>query len=260
MKVPDSNDWIRTASDQVFRSVGLAAKRDLQKDPSGTQISQLVMQAQQLTDSIIRETVEYGPKDRRPACAEGCSACCHLHVVAHPMEVLAAADFLCQIKTSEELAEIQQRIVGHLEQTNDLDAEARRSIRPACPLLNDGRCEIYPVRPVSCRGWNSLDRSVCDADLADPSLKVATPVNLGQYVLAGRVTEGLAAASHSQRLESRPIDFVRGLQIALKDSQNCAREWRAGSDLFSAAVNDTVFPGEPDPDEEDARMTLWKSL
>ena len=87
MSVPDSNDWIRKASDQVFRSVGMAAKRDLQKDPSGTQISQLVMQAQQLTDSIIRETVEYGPKDRRPACAEGCSACCHLHVVAHPMEV-----------------------------------------------------------------------------------------------------------------------------------------------------------------------------
>ncbi len=260
MSVPDSNDWIRKASDQVFRSVGMAAKRDLQKDPSGTQISQLVMQAQQLTDSIIRETVEYGPKDRRPACAEGCSACCHLHVVAHPMEVLAAADYLRQIIPFEKLAEIQQRIIRHLEQTDNLDAEARRSIRPACPLLNECRCEIYPVRPVSCRGWNSLDRNVCDADLADPSLKAATPVNLAQYVLAGRVTEGLAAASYSQHLESRPIDFVRGLQIALADPEGSAHEWRAGRGIFSAAVNDNVFPGLPNPDEEEARMTLWKSL
>ncbi len=256
----DSNDWFRNASDQVFRAVGTAAKKDLQQDSYGTQISQLVQKAQLLTDSIIRDTVEYGPINHHPVCAEGCNACCHLHVVAHPMEVIAVAEHLHRTTTREELGEIQQRINQHIDQTNGQNAEARRSIRPACPLLKDGRCEIYSVRPIACRGWNSLDRNICDADLADPSLKAATPVNLGQYVMAGRVAEGLAAASFSLSLESHAIDFVRGLRIALEDPELSARLWRGRGDVFSAAVNDTVFPGSQNVEEEDARLSLWNSL
>lgn len=257
---PTADGRLPDAAEKVFRTVGNAARQDLQHDHHGARIHELVQHAQQLTDAVIREVVEASPTARRPACCEGCAACCHLHIVVTSVEVLAIAAHMHDQMTSENLADVRERIDGHIEQTDGLDASARRQIRPACPLLESGRCAIYSVRPISCRGWNSLDRSVCDADIANPEANAKTPVNLGQYVLAGRVVEGLAAASHSMRLENRPLDFARGLRIALDDPAKTAMAWRAGTDVFAEAVNERVFPGSRDFDEERARTSLWNSL
>jgi hypothetical protein len=213
-----------------------------------------------MTDSIIRQVIEMEPEAQRPVCCEGCTACCHLHVVATPVEVLATAEYIIDQMRPAQVAEVLQRIELHIELTEGMDAIARRSVRPVCPLLESGRCMVYSVRPISCRGWNSLDRSVCDADLANPSANVSAPVNLRQYVLAGRVAESLSAASHSLGLEARPLDFVRGLRIALNDLQTAVEGWRTGTDVFAAAVNENVFHEPPDPERDQARNELWSTL
>jgi hypothetical protein len=190
----------------------------------------------------------------------GCTACCHLHVVALPSEVLAIAKHVAREFSDEAREALRQRMNTHIDATHGLDAEQRRNLRLACPLLVEDRCSVYPVRPISCRGWNSLDRGLCDADLADPSRGIGARLNLTQYVLAGRVAEGLAAASHALGLEHRRLDLVRGLQTALADVGTAERAWRAGADVFGEAVNDEVFHGPRDPEQDRARARLWSQL
>jgi hypothetical protein len=53
---------------------------------------------------------------------------------------------------------------------------------------------------------------------------------------------------------------VRGLQTALADLGDAERAWRSGTDIFSEAINDEVFPGPDDAEENRARARLWSLL
>ncbi len=255
--IPDQR--LRNAAEIVLRTTHSATRQELENGSSDQTVQSIIANAHQLTDSIIREVVESVPPVQRPVCCEGCSACCYLHVVATPLEVLAAAQWISKNMSPEDLALLKSRIDEQIERTTGINAVQRRQIRPPCPLLVAGRCSIYSIRPTTCRGWNSLDRSVCDTDLLNPTANITAPVNLGQYILAGRVAEGLNSASASLGLEAHQLDFVRGLKIALVDPARAAKDWRAGVDIFSDAVNQRVFPDQTSHDEEQTRNTVWKS-
>jgi hypothetical protein len=248
------------AAASVFRTAARASRDALSADPSGARVPDLVADAHRFVDQVVQDGLARSPANEHPVCCLGCTACCHLHVVALPSEVLAIARHVEREFSDEAREALRQRMTAHIEATHGLDAARRRKLRLACPLLVENRCSVYPVRPISCRGWNSLDRGLCDADLADPARGTAAQLNLAQYVLAGRVAEGLAAASHALGLEHRRLDLVRGLQTALADLGVAERAWRSGSDVFGEAVNQEVFPGPGDPEEDRARALLWRQL
>lgn len=249
------------AADAVFRTSASAFRHAI-LDAAGvsSEISAVVGDAHQFTDHAVHTVTESRPVGERPVCCLGCTACCHLHVVATPPEVIAIASYVNQHYSRENREQLLNRIETHVAVTDGLTATERQKIRPVCPLLVEGRCSVYPARPISCRGWNSLDRSVCDADLAAPSSGTTARLDLAQYVLAGRVAEGIAAASDGMGLESRPLDLVRGLSMALADAEGVARAWRSGEPVFAPAENSAVFPAPHDPLEEAARARLWNSL
>jgi hypothetical protein len=248
------------AAESVFRTAGSASRDALSADPSGAGIPELVADAHGFVDRVVEAGVAASPADERPVCCAGCTACCYLHVVALPPELLAIARHIERGFSVEAREALRQRMKLHIDATQGLDGIRRRQLRLPCPLLVEDRCSVYPVRPISCRGWNSLDRAVCDADLADPGRGAAARLNLAQHVLAGRVAEGLADASHALGLEHRPLDLVRGLQTALGNVGDAEHAWRSGTDVFGDAVNDEVFPGPDDPEENRTRALLWSQL
>jgi hypothetical protein len=248
------------AAEWVFRTAARAMRHTFSPDRATTPIADFVADAHGFVDRVVEASVAAAPPNERPVCCAGCTACCHLHTVALPPEVLAIARHVeCEF-SSEAREALRQRMAAHVEATQGLDAARRRQLRLPCPLLVEGRCSVYAVRPMSCRGWNSLDRGLCDADLTDPSRGMVARLNLGQYVLASRAAEGLAAASQALGIEHRRLDLVRGLQTALEDPAGAERAWRTGGDVFGEAVNDKVFPGPADPEEDRARAQLWGQL
>jgi hypothetical protein len=244
----------------VFRTAARAARKAFSGDGPGTGLSEFVADAHAFVDRVVDAEVAKGPTHERPVCCAGCAACCHLHTVALAPEVLAIAKHVDREFSDDARESLRQRMQSHIDATQGLTAEKRRQLRLPCPLLVEGRCSVYAVRPLSCRGWNSLDRGICDADLADPSRGAIARLNLPQYVLAGRAAEGLAAASHGVGIEHRRLDLVRGLQKALVDPNGAEQTWRAGGDVFGQAVNEKVFPGPADPEEDRARARLWSQL
>src|SRR5688572_24063763 len=87
------------------------------------------------------------PSKAQHACAPGCSFCCYLPVDVLAPEAFRIAAHLKQTRSPAELAELVYRLAapgGHDPGTHP------------CVFLDQGRCSIYEVRPMVCRGYNSL--------------------------------------------------------------------------------------------------------
>jgi hypothetical protein len=186
-------------------------------------------QAQDHAERIVARARELIPP-RPIACREGCTFCCHLRVLVTIPEVLRIAAHLRASLDSPELTALRDRIDAHRQRV----AEAPGRTRPACPLLQQDRCRVYALRPMSCRGWNSLDVLGCEAHHADPSRGVRVPVYGPQYEVHALVQEGLSSGLTAAGLEGERVELVAALKIALED-ERAAERWLAGEPVFAAA-------------------------
>jgi Fe-S-cluster containining protein len=110
------------------------------------------------------------------ACARGCAACCTCNVTATTMEGLLVYEYLSDSGRSDQVHAILEAMPPSryrprltLNQVVALCASGRQPPEevndPAagiCPLLGDGLCSIYPVRPLGCRAM--LSSSECAAN------------------------------------------------------------------------------------------------
>lgn len=111
------------------------------------------------------------------ACGEGCNACCESLVRISYAEALVVADFLAQPAQAAARARFLERLPRWQEQAGDDPTHlsalleqgrgqpaagpawdafhaatlAYQRKRNLCPLNHEGRCEVYPARPVICR-------------------------------------------------------------------------------------------------------------
>jgi len=103
------------------------------------------------------------------ACGEGCSLCCWLRVDLFAHEVLLIAHHVRTHFSPEERAELLSRLTAHTEKVLPLTPFEHATQNVACPLLKDGRCSVYEVRPHSCRRQHSQDLSACQYTYDHPT-------------------------------------------------------------------------------------------
>jgi len=195
--------------------------------------------AAEFADRLIKIAHAESSTAEMPACVKTCDSCCYLHTTASVPEVVLIAKTLEAREDVAALQALKNRIALHIARTDGLSASERQGVRLACPLLVDRACSVYEVRPLVCRGWNSLDADRCRADLADPGAKLSASLNLKQYLAGGQVAQGMAEALHEAALDARLLDMVRGLAIAL-EHPDVGEEWLAGRRPFATAVNVTT--------------------
>ena len=75
-------------------------------------------------------------------CRKGCSFCCHLRVTATPLEVVRIAANIDHQRRSS--------VLSTAETVAGLDARQRLVRSVPCPLLLEGACSAYEVRPLTC--------------------------------------------------------------------------------------------------------------
>jgi Fe-S-cluster containining protein len=170
------------------------------------------------------------------ACRAGCSFCCHLRVLTTIPEVLRIAGYLQQELQDGALRAIKDRTARHRAATAGRNAAERRRLRLACPLLVDGMCLAYEVRPLSCRGWNSIDVSVCESDFHDPSQVIKVPVYGPQYEVSSFIQLGLDQGLDAVGLQHDRVELPEALEIAL-ETDDVANRWLRGERIFTPAVD-----------------------
>lgn len=77
---------------------------------------------------------------RKPACSEGCGACCKTHtdIPVYPLELAGIYWYAIEKMKGRIRTILVEQLAAHAG-------------KPPCPFLVDNACSIYPVRPVACR-------------------------------------------------------------------------------------------------------------
>jgi Fe-S-cluster containining protein len=177
------------------------------------------------------------------ACRAGCDHCCYQGVGVTPPEALAIADHLRRTRSPEELARVTAHLGEQRERTRGLTAAERFSPDHPCPFLESARCTIYEVRPLSCRGMNSLDAGDCATRLRDPEARAAfvesgtggrsfmEPIRAFHAVSAG-LQLGL---TELYQLDMRPLDLTAAVHLVLTAPGAVATDWLRGLSPFEEA-------------------------
>lgn len=198
--------------------------------------------AMEATSTIISGLLARSPQ-RPPECRSGCTHCCYQAVGVSAPEVFAIYEHLQSTCSPEELEARVARIRSADEATRGKSSDERFSPELPCPFLDEGRCSIYEVRPLACRGKNSLDAEACERTLHDPDARAAllagslsVPCYLEPIRAFHAVAAGLQLALHELcGLRMLPLELTAALRILLDDPEVVPERWLAGEDPFAAA-------------------------
>lgn len=178
-------------------------------------------------------------EDRSPvACEAGCDFCCHLRVMATPVEVFAVLDYAEQTLDAKAHEAFLARLGSAEDKLRALPEDSILLTNIACPLLVDGCCSIYPARPLNCRSYHSVSRQACEVSFNNPhDLSLGHP----QYTAVAKVNEGLQSGFirgfADQGLDKRQYELVTALAEAVADPQ-CRERYQRGEQAFLKALHD----------------------
>jgi Fe-S-cluster containining protein len=134
------------------------------------------------------------------------------------------------------------RIAAHLEQTRSpeelatlvcrLGAQGQHDfgVRP-CAFLANGRCSIYEVRPLVCRGYNSLSKERCEAYHYDPTVDLRGTKDRVAGRLAEATEDGVIAGLQALGLDAQWYELPSAVLRALEVRDGAAR-WARGKAVF----------------------------
>ncbi|MBC8159562.1 MAG: hypothetical protein H8E94_09560 [Alphaproteobacteria bacterium] len=195
---------------------------------------------QNIFDFTQEKMSEMFPPAEPIACQQGCTFCCHLLFFTDALTVFIVADRLKENCSPEQLHALRSRLTDFI----DNEYGVTQVPRPPCPVLADGLCMAYDVRPLVCRAQNSLQVSQCEEkhqgklDMVvahDIPLRVWTVMSEG--IAAGLAEAGLAG--------NESLEFVTALRIVL-DNPAAMDQWIAGEPVFEPAQW-TDSDGPPGP-------------
>ncbi len=227
----------------VIRARIAAAEQSLTilSGPSPTTF-ELARSVNELTDRSIRQVHAASHDGHRVACRSGCTYCCKYPVAASAPEVLAIAAFVRERFDEERQAALDARVEANISATQGMDMEHRDRVRLDCPYLEAGKCSVYEVRPIACRGVSSYNVEDCREDFEHPGTGVEIHTNSLRELVFGAIREGLAVACKTASVEYRLLELVRAYKIASEDS-TLAETWRSRPEAFETATGESVFPG-----------------
>ena len=134
-------------------------------------------------------------KEIKLSCQCGCYYCCNVKVTTRPYEIFLIAQFIEAFPVDKK-SQIITKLEEHKKALSKINTEIEHwSINISCPLLFDKICSIYPVRPLLCRAYYSLDVSSCRYSYNHPSdLKEKRPTDDGlDKIWNERVVDSVAS-------------------------------------------------------------------
>lgn len=156
----------------------------------------------------------------RIACQRGCAHCCSVRVEALPFELYGIASYLVDVYPLPEVVALYWEIEERAEKGKGLDPDAYILAKIPCAFLTaENECAIYPVRPINCAIFHSLDVAECIAAQEDPrkTLRSYPDVTFGSYAVVVGGLRVLDPAHVEKQLEADQPDHHSALLPILRD-------------------------------------------
>lgn len=126
------------------------------------------------------QTLAHHVREVEIACRSGCSWCCHFDVDVTPAEAAAIAGVIRTWHPRDRRARIEALKQAQAAREGMDGPMDRYFARIPCALLVDGKCSVYAVRPLLCRGYLSSDKDECQRgfDQRDSSEVIESALNI----------------------------------------------------------------------------------
>ena len=173
-------------------------------------------------------------------CREGCSLCCRsLRVDVFAHEVFLIERHVREHFTPEDISDLLGRLAQHSSQVAALTPFEHATRNTECPLLRDGRCSVYSVRPHSCRRHHSRDLAACQFTYDHPTDLEAPSAH--DRILFRELTE--AMQDNMEVYAASGFDYtIYELGTALNEAMNDPSCWQHWRDREEAFVSASVTP------------------
>ena len=100
-----------------------------------------------------------------------------------------------------------------------------------CPLLVDGACSVYEMRPLACRALLSLSARLCELEREAGEQPSRVPTLITPRLIAAGYISGEVAAMDDLGLASHLVELTAAVALLLREPATLDR-WLAGEDAF----------------------------
>ncbi len=147
-------------------------------------------------DNLIASVYELAGRQKSSIdCKKGCQWCCHQPVFALNYELDYLNYFIKNNFKTAKQKDIQAKARGKVKKLEGLKNDALLNYKHPCPLLENGACIAYKVRPMACRIYLSTNVKTCLKFYNEPDDKNNYPALLDFPMQAGRMmNEGFKSA------------------------------------------------------------------
>jgi Fe-S-cluster containining protein len=184
----------------------------------------------------LDQTIAANPPRQEIACRKGCAHCCHLYVSATAPELLAIAEHVSKWP-EERRAGLIERLDRALQVTRGLSPVERVRLSHPCPMLEDGLCSIYPVRPLGCRAYASFDVAACERSTRERDAEAPIPVPRINMRNRRFLSHCLRAALTERGLDGNSYELVAGLSTIL-NTPDADTRWADGESILADVQTD----------------------
>ena len=166
-----------------------------------------------LVDEVIDAFTKYAEQHQKaPDCKKGCSWCCFQPVFVNSYELDTLNKYIGGKFPEEEQTAIYGKAIGKYSKTKALKGEQLLHSKHACPLLQNGMCSVYEMRPVACRIYLSTNVHTCKQFYSNPSGAESIPELLDLPMRLGRmINEGFGAALKANGVNVKELRIEEGL-------------------------------------------------
>lgn len=154
-----------------------------------------------------------------PSCKLGCCHCCRYHIVMNIAETRTLAQYVKREFSPEQRKDLRMRTQRWHEWNDSLrgrgasaDAAGQAVASPydpCCPLLVNGACSAYAVRPVVCRTHFVSSHPIACHAANDPESAEKPPLVI-ELVLTVTNSLSLAIKDH---IEKAGLDYSRSMNL-----------------------------------------------
>jgi Fe-S-cluster containining protein len=154
-----------------------------------------------------------------PTCKLGCCHCCRYHILIDIAEAHALARYIKRELSASQINDLRIRTEqwhawdnsrpGRYPLPNIDEQTDFSNYDHYCPLLVNGACSVYPVRPVVCRTHFVRSHPLSCRAANDPESTEDAPVALTSVVTAARPV----SAAIRDQIEDAGLDFHRSTML-----------------------------------------------
>jgi Fe-S-cluster containining protein len=211
-----------TESDRIFYSDGYRlAQSAIVQGFSENTLFKAIESLYDAIDGLNESIIALAERQNKPvSCYKGCHWCCHQAVFANSYELHYLAGHIKRTFTAKEISDIIERTETKYLMTSKLNEEEILKYKAPCPLLKDGACSVYSVRPMACRIYLSTKLETCMEFYRNPEHETNYPALIDFPLKAGRMmNEGFRNALKEIGIETTEFKLEMGLRIILNNLQ-----------------------------------------